>query len=974
VSKRLAIIVGLAVLLTFVFATAAFAAQVKVGPVNDDVASYLPTVKQYTYDNATDYPYEIYLPNEANPENYRIHTNYTKDTDACASCHATHTAVGASLLQWYSAYDTCMACHDGTVTTTYNVQEGLIGSTGKATFGGMFGNGTEAFGSNHNVTGALNISAAPGGSAVAETGTTEYGKTVTAWQAEFGCQSCHSPHGQGGNARILNPDPNGAATLRKPAGGFAYTATVDATTTGLVYEAGVGYKVYFEGEPALLIKGYPYGANVYDDGSKSWGATVDNSAGYTVISGVDLSDDAADRVYGTPAIQVKMDIDNYLQANESVTHISGLNNFCGACHTDYNTSAFTAEGSAETLTGKYSEAYRHQVGMNWHADEPGLDFEENYRVTCETCHVAHGTNQDYWDRTVGPSGSGEFALAQLKEIAGSSALKRKPNMGVCETCHSKGEGNEGYAVLSGQAAVTPDTQTKNGEAYFPAGYQIDANGKLVSAALEIQPDGTLSKTGDISKDLYVGSQTCANCHADYAAEYQKYWKDDFVTVVTEAVYNNWAANTQAANLVRNTDIYWSDTELQEWLDETLHAKKIMPVEKRVATAADLVNVGLYGNTTDAQAAIDGGAVYYAFTSIRPEAMARWNENDMATSDLYPNDVDYVLGGKWKQRYVFAYNSANNSSGKDKEIYDASVAEAGAPAADGLVVATGTIQFNTDLYGDGTDQSWVDYNGGKAYKDWLTGCGSCHATGIDVTQSGVAPAAGFDPLTSEQYYKEQGVGCEACHGPGKNHAEFPTAENIINPAEMPLGQQTDVCGSCHIRGKSTAGRGDTYGWLPGTEYSINRYYKIDLYDSGTFSYTTYEADGSTYSSETAGMELVDTTKLWADNTSKGHHQQYIDFIQSGHYQAAGGPILSCSSCHDSHKLIDAKQLKARADALCATCHGQAVNIDAYMPFVAKSAQIYSNGETNGGGDIRSHVFKEDYQYTESGTPIDNPSLD
>ncbi|GAW92426.1 S8 family serine peptidase, partial [Calderihabitans maritimus] len=36
-------------------------------------------------DNFTNYPYEIYLPNETDPASYRIHTSYTRDTDACAS-------------------------------------------------------------------------------------------------------------------------------------------------------------------------------------------------------------------------------------------------------------------------------------------------------------------------------------------------------------------------------------------------------------------------------------------------------------------------------------------------------------------------------------------------------------------------------------------------------------------------------------------------------------------------------------------------------------------------------------------------------------------------------------------------------------------------------------------------------------------------------------------------------------------------
>ncbi|GAW91230.1 cytochrome c3 family protein [Calderihabitans maritimus] len=500
--KRLSLVLILSLAFIALFATAAWAEQAKYSAVDDQgnkVAGavyeryYKATPKEFLPDGAAGYPYEIYLPNEENPANYRIHSNYTKDTDACASCHATHTAVGASLLQWYTVYETCMACHDGTVSTTYNVQDGRIGSTGANAFGGMFGSGDEAYLSNHNVTGAVQISAAPGGSVVGNKVTTDYGKVITQWAAEFGCQSCHSPHGQGGNARILHPDPNGVASARKPAGGFTYVGTlsdVDGTTTGIVKD-GTSYKVYFNGKPALLIKGYPYGVTVYNDGSKTYGATVDNSNGYTVISGVNLSDNVADKVYGTPALQVKMDINNYLQANESVQHISGLNSFCGACHTDYNTENVVVDptegapnGSGKVLNGTYSEAYRHQVGMEWHGTEPNMAFEENNRVTCLTCHLAHGTSQEYWVRTLDDEG---YTAEMAVELSGSSALKRKPNMGTCETCHQKGEGNEGYLALAGM----------EGE------YQ------------------QVDRTADVlfnQKDAdYVGGAECAKCHQDHVS-------------------------------------------------------------------------------------------------------------------------------------------------------------------------------------------------------------------------------------------------------------------------------------------------------------------------------------------------------------------------------------------------------------------------------------------------------------------------
>ena len=83
-----------------------------------------------------------------------------------SSCHSTHTAVGEALLQLGSAEDVCMACHDGSITTTYDVKNGLIGDTTMRTAGGLFGDSTSNSAmskTNHNVSGSMSIYAAPGG-------------------------------------------------------------------------------------------------------------------------------------------------------------------------------------------------------------------------------------------------------------------------------------------------------------------------------------------------------------------------------------------------------------------------------------------------------------------------------------------------------------------------------------------------------------------------------------------------------------------------------------------------------------------------------------------------------------------------------------------------------------------------------------------------------------------------------------------
>ena len=74
-----------------------------------------------------------------------------------------------------------------------------------------------------------------------------------------------------------------------------------------------------------------------------------------------------------------------------------------------------------------------------------------------------------------------------------------------------------------------------------------------------------------------------------------------------------------------------------------------------------------------------------------------------------------------------------------------------------------------------------------------GCHTVHAT----------TSSGFDPA-----HAEAGLGCEACHGPARAHADVmanaSTAHNVnghaaaavFNPAELSPADSIDFCGSCH----------------------------------------------------------------------------------------------------------------------------------------------------------------------------------
>jgi len=256
----------------------------------------------------------------------------------------------------------------------------------------------------------------------------------------------------------------------------------------------------------------------------------------------------------------------------------------------------------------------------------------------------------------------------------------------------------------------------------------------------------------------------------------------------------------------------------------------------------------------------------------------------------PEDIRYTMGMQWKQGFLVQKN------GK-------------------LHVAP--IQYNIR-----TDQ-WMNYHEDDWDKrPWASYCGGCHAMGID-----------------KNTFSELRVGCEACHGPGSHHVALPETAiydkrlTIVNPSQLPAGFRTQICGSCHNRGKSTKVKGVEWpvGYQPGR--ALGLYYKSTSYAAG------------------------DVKHFYANEFAKGHHQQYLDWQHSRHSMEG----VTCTSCHYVHQLGVAPtkfQTKGAGSQQCLICHRVINNtashsihsfancIGCHMPKIAQSAES---------GDTHSHVF-------------------
>ncbi len=161
--------------------------------------------------------------------------------------------------------------------------------------------------------------------------------------------------------------------------------------------------------------------------------------------------------------------------------------------------------------------------------------------------------------------------------------------------------------------------------------------------------------------------------------------------------------------------------------------------------------------------------------------ARKNPNVILGDFSVPNlgftkdDVDYVIGGHWDQRYM-------------KKI--------------------GNDYFVLPKLWSIQSQQWRPYNVWSwRKKPYGKFCKGCHVTG-------------FDPATG--VVAERRIGCEACHGPGRAHAEAGGDGPIVHPGKLPEAQSEMICAACHVRGRDPTG---TYyfpvGFRPGED--LGKYY-------------------------------------------------------------------------------------------------------------------------------------------------------
>jgi cysteine-rich repeat protein len=207
-----------------------------------------------------------------------------------------------------------------------------------------------------------------------------------------------------------------------------------------------------------------------------------------------------------------------------------------------------------------------------------------------------------------------------------------------------------------------------------------------------------------------------------------------------------------------------------------------------------------------------------------------------------NDVLFVLGQKWRSYYV------------DRG---------------------GNIQNIVWIFQQG---DWRPYNGG-GYD-----CGSCHTTGYDPDATYLDDQG--RPVTGiTGSWVEFSVGCEACHGPGAEHAANPSAANINrivldwtdtgDGVRRPSIRSADVCGNCHYRQR----RSDFLSAARSNQAQFNEW------SAGPHSST---------------LELTTVNTYCAKCHSPGNADFFAEEHFFTNFEPGDATQVTCISCHDPHR--------------------------------------------------------------------------
>ncbi|MBL9138064.1 MAG: tetratricopeptide repeat protein [Verrucomicrobiales bacterium] len=216
-------------------------------------------------------------------------------------------------------------------------------------------------------------------------------------------------------------------------------------------------------------------------------------------------------------------------------------------------------------------------------------------------------------------------------------------------------------------------------------------------------------------------------------------------------------------------------------------------------------------------------------------------------------------------------------------------------------------------------------------NWNSMCGTCHNTRY---------RKNYDPATDQfaTAMAEMSVGCEACHGPMKDHVSWQRAwegQGKVDPTvrKKTPAQHMETCAPCHARRSELTG--DT---TPGSSFWDQ--FLIATVDGGR----TFYPDG----------------QIWDED------YEYAPFLGS-RMHAAG---VTCLDCHDPH----AARPKMTGNDLCMQCHnGSRQN----TPIIVPTVHSFHAAESTGNQCVNCHmpqtVYMQRHSRHDHGFTVPDPRM-
>lgn len=412
-------------------------------------------------------------------------------------------------------------------------------------------------------------------------------------------------------------------------------------------------------------------------------------------------------------------------------------------------------------------------------------------------------------------------------------------MGTCETCHQKGDSAQGYATsvagLTGGQTDGSANWTNSSAAVFIANFAAEGVAPL-NKAFFTQP-GTFFKA-----DVNVGSAKCGECHTTY---YDVWKAGDHVRAGGNAVDQLKQAGktsiTMASGLNSKIRTYGSVIKIADMLSYT-------KVSNTVSIATYKLN-NPYGDNQG-----NGHNYYFELKNTGSLSTTVIDVYDETAGSAHTQIAikDVFVDGHAGEGYIYADKAVNDEVYPLDRLFPFNSNSAAYPEN----VYNGTFAPNLDiiLYADKATEAEALERDGDA-------CSSCHIPRFDAKFA----AGVLDP----------GVGCEACHGAGSDHAVAPTKLNIFNPATNFTGStdekaeaQVDLCLTCHSS-------------------DAEEEHHFSVAGMGSYAIQLPEAEGG-------------------------------GFKDSKHFTVAK---LVCTDCHDLHKATstDSFITYSKAETLCGACH-------------------------------------------------------